>query len=84
MKAKYVIYDDGNNYISIIFPSHVDHFLMVPKNCEIHSAGFVQLYVDENKNVNIDAYGKSVSLKIGTNNESTRLLQQMLRIGEYY
>lgn len=59
----------------VIFPEIIDHFEMASrfKDCTIISAGFVQLN-DNNVDGNV-CYGKSVSLKLESHPNDTKLLR---------
>ena len=74
--AKYIIFDDGLNYVPIIFPNHVQHnsVAMMFGSWKPERAGFVSI----NESGDVIAHGKSISLGLDSRPEiDNKLLAKM-------
>jgi hypothetical protein len=73
--AKYVIIDG----CAIIFTAAIQHKDMVGHNEKATGAGFVRFYFDENEDeIKVTAYGKSISLGIESQEEDSRILTRQI------
>jgi hypothetical protein len=75
-KAKYIIWDDGLNDCVMIFSNHLAHAnIAMALNITPDSAGFVE-FVDQNGKITAIVSGESVSLKLSSRPEDSRLIER--------
>lgn len=80
LHSKYVIIDNGYVDVPVIFGPLLQHADVARAlNGTVLSAGFVRIDQDGK----VEAYGDSFSLKIGSREEDTAIIQKMLTYGTY-
>lgn len=87
MKSKYVIFDNGGIKGAIIFPEYLNHSDFKFGFGEIVSAGFVDIAIEGGKDFAIPyalCYGKSDSLNLPSKEGDKAIIEQTLRIGNFY
>lgn len=86
-KFKYIIVLFGNHEIAITFPDFVGHDemarMMGPYRKPI-SAGFFTVCVDEDRRAHADAYGESVSLKLKSRPEDSKIIDNSIGTRDPY
>ncbi len=80
LNAKYVIWDDGVTECAMVFNNHLTHQNMVfQMNIEPISAGFVRFENNpQDPSIEVIAFGESVSLKLKSRPEDTKIIQRIL------
>jgi hypothetical protein len=74
--AKYIVFDNGLNYVPIVFPNYVTHnsIAMMFGSWTAEGAGFVRVDSDGT----VEAYGRSVGLNLDSNPDiDTKLLTKL-------
>jgi len=73
---KYVIIEKGTDEIPIIFPNFIQHDFFSDR--KIISAGYVDIYPDDNGFLIYHAYGKSISLGLQARKEDSELIERSM------
>lgn len=74
--AKYIVFDNGLNYVPIVFPNYVNHnsIAMMFGSWAAERAGFVRV----NDDGTVEAHGRSVSLNLDSDPAiDSRLLNKL-------
>ena len=76
---KYIIFDNGLDDIAIVFPNAVQHATIedMMGSWAARSAGFVRIGADGQ----CVAHGESLSLKLKSQEEDSKILTKMLKAG---
>ncbi len=87
MKSKYVIFDNGVVTGAIVFPDFLNHSDFKTGFGKIISAGFVDIAVESSNDFAVPyalCYGKSDSLNLHSKEGDKAIIEQTLRIGNFY
>lgn len=79
MATKYIKTEDKKIIIFSGLNNHSDF-----KRFNPISAGFIQFFIDENKEVKCECYGNSISLNMDSNPDEDTMLANMQIVESYY
>ena len=77
-ESKYIIIDHMGVETPILFPVFVEHSF-IAMGSKVISAGFFDVWANEEADIVVSAYGKSVTLNVKNRDEDAEIIERLLR-----